>query len=561
MVLAAFLAGAVVVFLMMGGLGEGQEAQTCPDGTAEGTVCVEYPENRSGTVVAYSAIDPEEEEVMWSLSATDGGANADVGDFEISDAGALTFETPPDYENAEDADTNNVYLVTIQVEDDPSSTAEGRVANDRPVTRAVRVEVTNVEEPGEVTLSTLQPQEAVAISATLTDPDGRPDADPLNTDLTANAEGTNTVWQWSRSTRETGPWTDIKGATSSSYKPVTDHPTDAPDNYASDVGMYLRATATYDDNHCDGPCEPKKTAHAVSAYPVRAKDYVNNAPVFKNAKGNDLDANDEIEKSVAENSPAGTAVGAPVKATDLGSDGLQEILTYTLGNSGDNTKFDIDHDTGQIRVKDALDHEDEDGYTVTVTATDPSHSSSIPFQGAVDVVITVTNIDEDPMITEGPTAIDYLETDDAIEAEYEATDPEYSDPGALKWSLTGPDAAKFAIGNRNDDRGELTFREQPDFEAPTDSGRDNVYNVTVTVTDLGGNTATEDVTVKVTNADEEGFFTLSNRDPRVGVRITPTLADPDMPITNETWTWALDGRNLSLPLPPTHPGVETIPRG
>ena len=75
----------------------------------------------------------------------------------------------------------------------------------------------------------------------------------------------------------------------------------------------------------------------------------------------------------------------------------------------------------------------------------------------------------------------------------------------MKWSLAGPDAAKFAIGNRNDDRGDLTFREHPDFEAPTDSGRDNVYNVTVTVTDLGGNTATEDVTVKVANADEEGF--------------------------------------------------------
>ena len=354
------------------------------------------------------------------------------------------------------------------------------------------------------------------------------------------------MWQWSRSTRETGPWTDIKGAASLSYMPVTGHPEDAPDNYASDVGMYLRATATYEDGHCT-PCEPKKTAYAVSAYPVRAKDYVNNAPVFKDANGNDLDDNDEIERSVAENSPAGTAVGAPVKATDLGSDGLQEILTYTLGNSGDNTKFDIDHDTGQIRVKDALDHEDEDSYTVTVTATDPSHSSSIPFQDDVDVVITVTDIDEDPMITEGPTAIDYLETDDALEAEYEATDPEYTDPGALKWSLTGPDAAKFAIGNRNDDRGELTFRERPDFEAPTDSGRDNVYNVTVTVTDLGGNTATEDVTVKVANAEEEGFFTLSNLDPRVGVRITPTLADPDMPITNETWTWALDSR----PQPPS----------
>ena len=33
------------------------------------------------------------------------------------------------------------------------------------------IEVTNVEEPGTVTLSTLQPQVGVAITATLTDPD------------------------------------------------------------------------------------------------------------------------------------------------------------------------------------------------------------------------------------------------------------------------------------------------------------------------------------------------------------------------------------------------------
>ena len=87
----------------------------------------------------------------------------------------------------------------------------------------------------------------------------------------------------------------------------------------------------------------------------------------------------------------------------------------------------------------------------------------------------------------------------------------------------------------------MSFRESPDYEDPTDSGRDNVYNVTVTVTDRGGNTATRDVTVTVTNEDEEGWFTLSNLNPRVGVKITPDLTDPDGHITNETWTWELGG--------------------
>ena len=52
----ALLAGAVAVFLMMGGLGEGQETQTCPSDVDEGTVCIDYPEHGSGAVVAFTAL-------------------------------------------------------------------------------------------------------------------------------------------------------------------------------------------------------------------------------------------------------------------------------------------------------------------------------------------------------------------------------------------------------------------------------------------------------------------------------------------------------------------------
>ena len=46
----------------------------------------------------------------------------------------------------------------------------------------------------------------------------------------------------------------------------------------NDVGMYLRAWATYEDGHCD-PCDTKKTAHAISANPVQA-DPSNKPPSF-----------------------------------------------------------------------------------------------------------------------------------------------------------------------------------------------------------------------------------------------------------------------------------------
>ena len=516
------LAGAVAVFLMMGGLGEGQER--CPADVDE---CIEYEEHGSGAVVVFTALDPEEEDVEWGLATGN-----DAEDFRINE-GRLTFRTPPDFEDPKGGTSTlftNVYLVTIQATDTKVGgdvpLATGRIDPD-PATRTLQVTVTNVEEPGEVELTTLQPQEGVAITATLTDPDGI---------TTSTAEAPNPTWQWSRSTRVSGGWTDIEDddPTTSNVDESETAKTAAYMPTQVDVGMYLRATATYIDGKCE-PCEPKKTAQAVSANPVQA-DPRNKAPKFLDENGNDLPRTD---RSVAENTEAGTVVGAPVTATDPGFDGRQETLTYALSGAG-SRDFDIDSGTGQIRVKAELNYEDTGIRThqVTVRATDPSGGIA-----TVDVTITVTDVDEAPTITTGSTSVDYEEnTSVGTEvAGYATEDPDGDASASLKWSLSGRDAAKFAIGNRTGEHGRLTFREAPDYEAPTDSDRDNVYEVTVEVADRGGNKATRDVTVHVENEDEPGLLTVSNLHPQVGTRITPTLTEPDTPISNMIWTWEIGG--------------------
>ena len=50
--------------------------------------------------------------------------------------GVLTFKTPPDYENPTDADTNNVYMVTVEASDGPNTDD-----------LAVTITVTDVDEP------------------------------------------------------------------------------------------------------------------------------------------------------------------------------------------------------------------------------------------------------------------------------------------------------------------------------------------------------------------------------------------------------------------------------
>ena len=122
----------------------------------------------------------------------------------------------------------------------------------------------------------------------------------------------------------------------------------------------------------------------------------------------------------------------------------------------------------------------------------------------------------------------------------------------VSFSLSGSDAALFEIDSAT---GALSFKSAPNFEAPSDSDGNNVYELTVTVTDNIGQTdsqaisvtvqdrndtptgavtlsgtATEDQTLTAGNtlADEDGLGTISYQWQRDGVDITSA--------TNSTYT-------------------------
>ena len=113
----------------------------------------------------------------------------------------------------------------------------------------------------------------------------------------------------------------------------------------------------------------------------------------------------------------------------------------------------------------------------------------------------------------------------------------------VSWSLSGADAGSFRI----DEPGGVLrfdlpvvspnlFAPQPDFEAPTDTGGDGTYEVTLSASD-GTDTVTLDVTVTVTNEDEAGAVTLSPVRPRVGTALNATLTDPDRSTSGVAWAW------------------------
>ena len=404
--------------------------------TVRGPEEIRYPENGTWPLATYSATasNPDRDIHGWMISVEPGGGGGDF--FDIDDDGVLTFTQPPDYEDPADENGDNTYSFTIMAYDTnpPSGRRPGRtlfrvrvtvadvneppefsvetasrtiaentttgVAIGDPVTATdpdagdtpaytlggtdaaffdidastgqlqtqagldyevkntytvtvtasdgtltatvdVTVTITNIDEAGTVTLSTDQPAARAEITAALTDPD----------------EGVSgAVWQWERSSDGNTGWTGI-GTGSPSYTPVD-----------GDVGYHLRATASYTDGH-----GPGKTAQAASTQAVQAGS--NRPPEFDSATA---------AREVPENTEAGENIGAPVTANDPD---IGDTPAYTLGGTDANF-FDIDALTGQLQTKAALDYEVKNSYTVTVTASDGALTA------AVDVTVTITNIDE-----------------------------------------------------------------------------------------------------------------------------------------------------------------------
>jgi glucose/arabinose dehydrogenase len=74
-----------------------------------------------------------------------------------------------------------------------------------------------------------------------------------------------------------------------------------------------------------------------------------------------------------------------------------------------------------------------------------------------------------------------------------ATDP--NGDAITYGAISGPDAARFTV---NPVTREVRFTAQPDFEAPSDAGGNNVYNISFTASDAA-NTVTQNVAITVTN--------------------------------------------------------------
>jgi Ca2+-binding RTX toxin-like protein len=186
--------------------------------------------------------------------------------------------------------------------------------------------------------------------------------------------------------------------------------------------------------------------------------------------------------------------------TGFGNVGLDQA-SYTLG----------DGDVGAT-VRVVVSYTDGHGTVEAVTSA---------------ATAAVAGVNEPPTITSnggGVTAAVSVTENTTAVTTITATDPDVGQ--AIGYSIIGgADAVLFKINAT----GALAFVTAPDFEAPTDAGGNNVYDVTVQVSDGNGGADTQAIAVTVQNV---GGVTINGTAGNDLIDATHTIAGQPLP-TNE----------------------------
>lgn len=194
---------------------------------------------------------------------------------------------------------------------------------------------------------------------------------------------------------------------------------------------------------------------------------------------------------------AANGTTAVQSGTLSGTDADGALLRYAVSSQGTN---------GTV----AITNEATGAYTYTPLATGFAPDN---FQFTVDDgtgpsaagTIQVVQNDAAPVITSdggGATAAIGANENQTAVTTVTATDAD-TPAQTLTYSISGgADMAKFNISS-----GVLTFASAPNFEAPTDSGANNVYDVQVQVADGNGGLDVQDIAVTVADVNEAPVIT------------------------------------------------------
>ena len=307
-----------------------------------------------------AATDADGDPLTYSLSGTDAASFAvDSGSGQLRTRAALNYEA------------RTTYAVTVAVSDGQGGSAR----------QAVTLSVTDVDEPPPA------PGTPVVTGASLT---------KLTVRWTAPASaGGPPVSGYDLQVRVAG-----SGAAFADAGTVGNGTKTTLDGLEKSTDYEVRVRARNDEGAGPWSASGQGRTHDADASPADLSEQApaaaartNQAPQF-GSSGSGGDS--ALQRSVAENTPSGAAIGAPVGATDADAD----TLTYHL-EGADAASFSVDAGSGQLRTLAALDYETRTAYAVTVAVSDGQGGSA-----RQAVAIGVTDVDEAPIAADDAAAVD-----------------------------------------------------------------------------------------------------------------------------------------------------------
>ena len=388
-----------------------------------------------------------------AASDTDGDAldfslvtSADSSFFSLDpSSGVLAFAQAPDFESAQDSNTDNTYELELSVFDGAHSS-----------TASITVTVTNVDEAPSFTtpshsLSFHENNSSIVYTASAADPEQAP--------LTYSISGT-----------DASHFTLDSASGALAFKSIPDFET--PLDTDSDNAYQLDITVS------DG-------AHQASQSLGIAVVNVNEAPTF---------ASTSIRLSTAENNSSFTHIVAAADDEDH-----NEQLTYQLSGT-DQSAFNFDPDTRELAFQQTPDFENstdqntDNAYQIDITASDADYSTTQA------ITITVADLnDEAPQFTSpNSQAIDYssIVVGDVIYT-VQATDADANDQ--IAYAFSGADANHFSFDSSS---GGIAFAQLPSLDNPQDANGDSSYELVITATDSASNSS--DLALSISVVDDTG---------------------------------------------------------
>ena len=512
--------------------------------------------------------------------ALSGGADQAL--FAIDKAnGALTFLTAPNYEDPQDANTDNAYVVVVQA---TSGTGDREQTGTQTITVTVMDEDTEAPDvPGAPSVSAASVT-SLSVTWPAPDNDGPEITDydyrhrttlpqgtwvvVMNTTITARSTTIESLQENTsydvqvRATNDEGTsdWSDSgSGVTDANAAPsFTSSDTFTPAENQTAVGTVAASDDDMDDDI---------TGYALSGGADRALfaiDKANGALTFLTAPNYEApqDADTDNAYLVTVQATSGTGdreqtatqtITVTVMDDDTEAPGAPDAPSVSAASvtslsvtwpAPDNdgpaiTDYDYRHRTTSPQGT----------WVVVMNTTITARSTTIESlqeNTSYDVQVRATNdegtsdwSDSGSGVTDANAAPSFTSSDTFTPAENQAAvgtvaaSDDDMDDDITGYALSGgADRALFAIDKAN---GALTFLTAPNYEAPQDADTDNAYLVTVQATSGTGDreqTATQTITVTVMDADEQ---------PATPAK--PTLAAVSGSSTSLTATWTEPGLN------------------